>query len=434
MATETSGGPVTDRLTERLADPWQARLDRLRRLVPLPMLAVSTAAALAVPSSTAPGWARFELGLPLALAAAVGWTIASVRLRGDASTRWRLPVFAAHTAIAGVLVWVNGLYGVFAYIGFLFAYGLGARWRTAGFAATALIVSAAMSGGYPSSDAGKALTYVVVAGVLLALVLTTSSITNRAVDQNQERGRMIDDLAEANRRLAASMAENAELHDRLVVQARQAGITEERRRLAGEIHDTLAQGLTGIIAQLEAAEHTRQRPSESARHIGQARTLARSSLTEARRSVRALRPEQLQDATLPAALSVLAETWSLQSGVAADVHTTGEQVSAGPDAEAAIFRAAQESLSNVAKHARASKVRLTLTYLDDVVLLDVVDDGIGFAVGLAPARNPHGFGLIGMRERLTRVGGTLTVESTPGSGTSVNAVVPVAGSTDGGRR
>ena len=82
-----------------------------------------------------------------------------------------------------------------------------------------------------------------------------------------------------------------------------------------EIHDTLAQGLTGIIAQLEAAEHTRHRPSEWSRHLGQARALARSSLTEARRSVQALRPEQLEDARLPEALGTLAAVWSQQSGI-----------------------------------------------------------------------------------------------------------------------
>ena len=75
---------------------------------------------------------------------------------------------------------------------------------------------------------------------------------------------MISELAEANRRLEASMAENAELHAQLVAQAREAGIVEERQRLAGEIHDTLAQGLTGIIAQLEAAEHTRHHPDDVA--------------------------------------------------------------------------------------------------------------------------------------------------------------------------
>jgi signal transduction histidine kinase len=109
---------------------------------------------------------------------------------------------------------------------------------------------------------------------------------------------MIGELAEANRRLEESMAENAALHARLVEQARAAGVVQERRRLAGEIHDTLAQGLTAIVAQLEAAEQARHRPAEWSRHLAQARSLARSSLTEARRSVRALRPEQLENATL----------------------------------------------------------------------------------------------------------------------------------------
>jgi signal transduction histidine kinase len=402
-------------------DPWQARLDRLRRLLPLPLLAVSAAAAFAVPASSSHAWARFRVGLPLVVVAAIFWTIATVRLRGVASTRWRTLVFAGQTTLAGVLVWVSPLYGVFAYTGFLFAYGLGPRWRATGFALTALVVSAAMVGGYPSANTGKTLTYLVVAVVMLTLVFTTSTITNRAVDQNQERGRMIDELAEANGRLAASMAENATLHTQLVLQAREAGVVEERQRLAGEIHDTLAQGLTGIIAQLEAAEHTRHRPSESSRHLDQARELARSSLTEARRSVRALRPEQLEDASLQEALGALADTWSRQSGIAAEVQATGSCVRIGADTEAAVFRVAQEALANVGKHARAGKVRLTLTCLGDTLLLDVVDDGIGFDT----AGDTDGYGLAGMRHRLARVAGTLTIDSAPGSGTTLNAAVPL---------
>ena len=134
---------------------------------------------------------------------------------------------------------------------------------------------------------------------------------------------MISELAEANRRLEASMAENAELHAQLVAQAREAGIVEERQRLAGEIHDTLAQGLTGIIAQLEAAEHTRHHPDTWPRHVAQARALARANLTEARRSVRALRPEQLEEASLPEAIGTLARSWSQGSTIAADLETTG---------------------------------------------------------------------------------------------------------------
>jgi signal transduction histidine kinase len=362
-----------------------------------------------------------------------------VRLRGNPSTRWRLPVFAAHTALAAVLVWVDPAFGVFAYIGFLYSYGLGPRWRIAGFTATALVVSAAMSGGYPSGRTGQTLAYVLIAAVLVALVFNTARITTLALDQNAERGQMIAELAEANRRLAESMAENSRLHAKLVDQAREAGMVEERQRLAGEIHDTLAQGLTGIISQLEAAEHVRDHRGDWSRHLTQARTLARSSLTEARRSVRALRPEQLEDASLPEALGELARTWSERSGVAARLDTTGIPVRAGADVEAAVFRAAQESLSNVAKHANAGRVQLTLSYLDDTLLLDVADDGIGFdpqAVATAVGEGAGGYGgygLAGMKQRLARIGGTLTIEAAVGTGTTINATVPLTGTQPGER-
>lgn len=410
-------------------DPWQARMDRMRRLLPMPLLAVSTVLAL-VEADTKHTWARFELGLPVVAAAAVWWAAVTVRVRSDASTGWRLTAFAVHTALAGFLVWVFLSYGVFAYTGFLLTYGLGSRWRAAGFVATALVVSASLAGGYPSGNAGQTATYLVVAGVLVALVTNSASITNRALEQNQERGQMVSELAEANRRLEASMAENAELHAQLVAQAREAGIVEERQRLAGEIHDTLAQGLTGIVAQLEAAEHTRHHQDTWPRHVAQARALARANLTEARRSVRALRPEQLEEASLPEAIGTLARTWSQGSTIAADLETTGTVVRAGPDTEAAVFRAAQEALSNVAKHAQATKVQITLTYLGDTLLLDVADDGTGFDA----SATADGYGLVGMRQRLSRVGGTLTVESSPGSGTILNASVPLAGPAEGASR
>jgi signal transduction histidine kinase len=353
----------------------------------------------------------------------------TARVRPDASTGWRLTVFAVHTALAGVLVWIILPYGVFAYTGFLLAYRLDSRWRTAGFVATALVVSAAMAGGYPSGNSGQTATYLIVTVVLVALTLNSASITNRVVEQNQERGRMISELAEANRRLEASMAENAELHTKLVTQARQAGVVEERQRLAGEIHDTLAQGLTGIIAQLEAAEHNRHHPDTWPRHVAQARSLARANLTEARRSVRALRPEQLEEASLPGAIGTLARTWSEGSMTDAALQTTGTVVRADPDTEAAVFRVAQEALSNVTKHARAARVQITLTYLGDTLLLDVADDGTGFDT----TAGTDGYGLVGMRQRLSRVGGTLTVESSPGAGTIINASVPLAGPAEIGK-
>jgi signal transduction histidine kinase len=408
-------------------DPWQARLNRMRRLLPLPMLALSAAITFAVPVSAFHRWARFELGLPLTAAAAVLWAVASLRLGGDPSTRWRLPVFAAHTALAAALVWIDPAFGVFAYIGFLYSYGLGHRWRIAGFIATALIVSAAMSGGYPSRDTGHTLGYLLIAAILVALVYNTARITTHAVDQSVERGRIIAELAEANRRLAASMEENSQLQAQLMVQAREAGVTEERQRMAGEIHDTLAQGLTGIIAQLEAADHTRGDDGELSRHLGQAAALARSSLTEARRSVRALRPGQLEQASLPEALGELARGWSEQTGVTARLDTTGTPVRAGADVEAALFRVTQEALSNAAKHAQAGRVQLTLSYTGDMLLLDVADDGNGGASLNGGASPNGGYGLAGMEQRLARIGGTLTIESAPGSGTTLNAAVPLTG-------
>jgi signal transduction histidine kinase len=410
-----------------IEDPWQVRMDRLRRLMPLPLLLVSTVAAVIV-TAQQHDWSRFELGLPAVAVAAVWWAVLTVRVRPDASIRWRLTVFAVQTALAAFLVWVSLPYGVFAYVGFLLAYGLGRRWLVVGFAATALVVSAAMVGGYPSADAGHTVTYLLVAAVLVALTMNSASIANRIIEQNQERGRMIGELAEANRRLEASMAENAELHAQLVTRARQAGIIEERQRLAGEIHDTLAQGLTGIIAQLEAAEHNRHHPDTWPRHVAQARALARANLTDARRSVRALRPEQLEQASLPEAIGTLARTWSETSMIDAELQTTGTVVRADPGTEAAVFRVAQEALSNVTKHARATRVQITLTYLGDTLLLDVADDGTGFDTSATTG----GYGLLGMRQRLSRVGGTLTVESSPGTGTILNASVPLAAPAEAG--
>ena len=395
-------------------------MDRLRRLLPLPLLAVSTAAALVAPSAGG-GWTARDTAL---VAAAAVWSaVITARLRPDASPRWRLVTFAVHTALAGLLVGVDTWFGLFAYCGFLFAYGLGPRWRIPAFAATALVVSGAMAGGYPASGGDDLLSYLLVAAVLLAVVINSASITYRALEQNLERGRMIRELAEGNRRLEESMAENAALQARLVEQARAAGVEEERRRLAGEIHDTLAQGLTAIVAQLQAAEQARHRPEEWSRHLTQARSLARSSLTEARRSVRALRPEQLENATLAEALGELTSGWSQQSGIVAELETAGTATRAPADTDAALFRVAQEALTNVSRHAKASKVRLTLTYLDDTLLLDVADDGVGFE----PSGDSGCYGLIGMRQRLARVGGALTVESTPGYGSTLNAAVPLPG-------
>lgn len=122
-----------------------------------------------------------------------------------------------------------------------------------------------------------------------------------------------------------------------------------------------------------------------------------------------------------------------RTGIDTQTAVTGEEAELAPGAQEALLRIAQEALANVRKHAHAHRVRLTLSYLDDATLLDVRDDGIGFDPA-APARDGPGggFGLTGMRERLAACGGTLTVESAPGQGTTVAAALP-RGPADGGQ-
>ena len=153
---------------------------------------------------------------------------------------------------------------------------------------------------------------------------------------------MIVELAEANRQLETMMAENTGLHAQLLTQAREAGVLEERQRMAREIHDTLAQGLAGIITQLEAAQqaglqaaggHGDGREASRAdweRRISNATRLARDSLSEARRSVRAVRPEALENTKLPEALAEVAGRWSAVNGVRRHGHHHRDRAGAAP--------------------------------------------------------------------------------------------------------
>lgn len=414
-------------------ETWQARSDRLGRVLLLPILAVATTlAVLASPDGDRPSTttAHGLTGLVAAVLTAC-WSLALIRypVTGVPKTA-RILVFWVHFLLSAVLVWANPWFGVFAFTSYFFADELERNRRKPAFALVAAVLAASQTDGYPVAWNLHTVVYLVMLAFNVTAVLFMVGLTNRVMEQNAERGRMIEELGEANRRLHGTMAENAGLHAQLLVQAREAGIVDERQRLAGEIHDTLAQGLTGIIAQLEAARQARHDEAEWGRHLDLAASLARANLTEARRSVRALRPEQLERATLPEAIDALARSWSEQSAIPVEIETTGTPAPVGADVEAALFRVAQEALSNVGKHAQATGVHLTLSYLDDMLLLDVADDGVGFtpADETDLADNSHrsdGYGLPGMRRRLERLSGSLNLESTPGYGTTVNAAVPV---------
>jgi signal transduction histidine kinase len=196
--------------------------------------------------------------------------------------------------------------------------------------------------------------------------------------------------------------------------------------MAREIHDTLAQGLTGIITQLAAASQVREDSAEREHHLAAAADLARESLREARRSVAAVTPEALRDSKLPDALRHVAARWSELHNLPAQFTSNGLARPLRPEIEVALLRTAQEALANVAKHARASRVGVTLSYMGDVVTLDIRDDGTGFAPersdGVAGERG--GFGLTAMRQRALALGGRLEIESEAGGGTAICASIP----------
>jgi signal transduction histidine kinase len=239
----------------------------------------------------------------------------------------------------------------------------------------------------------------------------------RVAEQNEAR-------RETVARLEQALAENTGLHAQLLAQAREAGVLEERQRMAAEIHDTIAQGLTGVITQLEAARHAHDRPAEHERHLANAERLARESLSEARRSVEGALPAPLEATTLPDALREVAREWSERTTVPAEVTVTGEPITLDPEIEVTLLRTAQEALANVAKHAHAGRARITLSYMGDEVALDVRDDGVGFDVGRVATAGGTGFGLHGMRQRVDRVAGSVAIESEPGHGTAISARVP----------
>lgn len=209
--------------------------------------------------------------------------------------------------------------------------------------------------------------------------------------------------------------------------------TEERNRLAREIHDTLAQGLAAITLQLETADALAEtRPSRAHEAIQRALTLARSNLEEARRSVMDLRAAPLQGRTLPAALAALASSENNEDDEnradAATIHYTYTPVLHYPvlpaRVESGLYRVAQEAIANAQKHAQAQHIEILLSADKQQVQLVIQDDGLGFDPELVAHRSEGHFGLAGMSERVKLLGGTLSIQSTPGTGTRIAVTVP----------
>ncbi|GAA4216395.1 sensor histidine kinase [Actinocatenispora rupis] len=228
------------------------------------------------------------------------------------------------------------------------------------------------------------------------------------------------DLRRESARRADLLAELTEAQDRLARSERYAGTLAERERLAREIHDTVAQGLSGIVLVLRTARDAD--PDTARGAIDTATDAARTALADTRRLVRALTPAELAGRSLPEALRRV-----VAAAPYATLTVDGEPAELPTPVEVALLRAAQEALHNVRAHAGAERAVVTLTYLPEVVRLDVVDDGRGFDPAVPPAASTTGtgLGLAAMRDRLAEVDGTLVVESAPGHGTALGVTVPL---------
>lgn len=207
-----------------------------------------------------------------------------------------------------------------------------------------------------------------------------------------------------------------------------AGVLAERDRLAREIHDTLAQGLSSIQLLLHAAERAvPTAPTTAIDHIVAARQVAGDNLAETRRFVAALTPPSLDDSTVAEALQRLCTNMSARHGIDMQFHLVGEPRPLTTAHEVGVLRIAQSALANTVRHADATAVDVTLRYLDDQVVLEVIDNGRGFDTTNPPVPDPGdgGFGLSAMRSRVQDLDGALTLESVGGEGTSVTARIPV---------
>ncbi|WP_233712446.1 sensor histidine kinase [Kribbella turkmenica] len=233
----------------------------------------------------------------------------------------------------------------------------------------------------------------------------------RVITQSEQRAELIEQLQSARHELA-------EAHHT-------AGVMAERERMAREIHDTLAQGMTSIVmlAQTAAVELQRGGTDGAAARLAAIEDTARENLAEARALVAAFTPVALSGATLTEVLRRQAERFAAETGVDVQVSLDlpDEEVTALPQGQQVVLlRSAQEALANVRKHAGATQVQIRLGLSDDGVWIEISDDGSGFTPGASDA----GFGLAAMRGRVEESGGSVQVESSPGRGTRVQVLIP----------
>lgn len=409
MAESVPALPAARSRTVRMAaerNAWERWLPRWH-LAFAAIFAVATVSALLDPNQN---WIQRGVSLGLALGLA-GWYWALIVAR-PSSIRQTGPILLYLTGATVLFSGLTMVHPAFMLLSFCLYWQVYAflRFHLAIAAAAVLTVvvlwRTATLTGQTIEMSGDLLLIGVVSltvGTLFAWYVET------IVGQSIGRQRLIDELRATQAELA--MAE------------RQTGVLRERQRLAREIHDTLAQGFISIITHLEAAEPALPLDAETARRqLDQARRSAREGLTEARRLVRALRPEMLEHGSLADAVTRVTTRWSDLNDIAAAAIVTGVPRPLPTEVEITLLRATQEALANVARHAAARQVTVTLSYMNDQIALDVQDDGVGFDP--ATVGSGEGFGLVAMGDRAAELGGALTIESDATQGTTVTLTLP----------
>ncbi|NWO17041.1 MAG: sensor histidine kinase [Corynebacterium sp.] len=324
---------------------------------------------------------------------------------------WKLAWLIALTVvwIADILVASAGIYLLFVLF-FLYLRVLGMVWGS-----ISVIFGTAVSVGI---QIPQGLTFGGVMGPVVSALVTVAIFYafTRLHEINTERTALIRELMETREQLAET--------------ERAAGVAGERQRIAHEIHDTLAQGLSSIQMLLHAANRDLDgdiNVDKARERIGLARQTAADNLQEARAMIAALQPAALSQTSLVGALDRMAQGFAAAADLNIEVEADGEVTQLPMKLEAVLLRIAQGAVGNVAKHAQATRARITVSYSDDAVRVDIVDNGVGFDVKAVESR-PAGLGHIGlaaMKRRAEEVSGEVVIESSPGNGTVVSVSVPL---------
>ena len=312
-------------------------------------------------------------------------------------TRWASAMLIVAVVLAA---WFNPIAQIVQAVLYPLLWRLSSNTRTAIGRSAALAVGIGLTVGLGRGDwVTAALNTALVLIFTIAIGLWITRIQKYAMERDQL-------LTE----LRVAQAEVASLE-------RQAGITEERARVAREIHDTIAQTLTGLVMTAQRANSIAARAPESlGPTLALMENLATEALAEARTLVASYTPVSVSGG-LPATLAVLADRFSAETGVT--VIVSGEAPDVDREAEVVLLRCAQEALANVRKHAHARQVRVSIDATDDGAGLTVTDDGVGIGT-----QDGNGYGLAGMAERVRLVGGTVEVGPDVSGGTTVRVALP----------